>query len=74
MRGTPPSQFSFAHLKQVKQVLVGLQFVPLVLAQGLETLALLQGHHVRQLLLVLLGQLLTVGHHFLCSRFIMEKQ
>lgn len=46
-------------------MLVSLQFVPLVFAQGLEALALFLSHHVRQLLLVLLGQLLAVGNHLL---------
>ena len=50
------------HLQQVEEVLVGLQFPPLALAQTLDALPV----SCSQLLLILLRvHLLTVGHHVL---------
>lgn len=52
-------------LQQVEQMLVTLQLLPLVSTQSFQTFVLLNVHHVRELLLVLLGQFLTVRDHFL---------
>lgn len=53
------------YLQQVEQMLVSLQLLPFVFVQRLETFVFVQGHHVRQLLFVLLGEFLMVGHHLL---------
>lgn len=52
-------------LQQVEQVLVGLQSLSSLSAQSLQSFTFLHVHHVRQLLLVLLRQFLTVRNHFL---------
>lgn len=48
------------YLQQVEQVLISLQLLPFVFAQRLETFVFVQGHHIRQLFFVLLGEFLMV--------------
>lgn len=63
------------YLQQVEEVLVGLQLEPLLLAERLQPAPLLvHHHHVGQLALVLLGQLLAVGHHLLQRDLVLHQQ
>lgn len=48
------------YLQQVEQMLISLQLLPFVFAERLETFVFVQGHHVRQLFFVLLGEFLMV--------------
>lgn len=54
-------------------MLIGFQLLPLLLAQGLEaSLLLVQHHHVRQLLFVLLGEFFTMRNHILQTKTITQ--
>lgn len=56
----PYAARKWKYLQQVEQVLISLQLLPFVFAQRFETFVFVQGHHVRQLLFVLLGEFLVV--------------
>lgn len=53
------------YLQQVEEVLIGLQFLSLLFTESFQALVFVQSHHVTQLLLILLSELLTVRHHLL---------